>query len=398
MKPPRVLLLLGTEGEWSRGILRGFMTVARELDWTILHYHPSSRLSWQSSGQAPDAAVVGHEHSPDGSEWLLAPTALISVTVDRTADGIASVCPDEERVGALAAEHLLAAGLRYVSTFRWDESAFAVAREQAFLDRARAAGVEVCPGWGGPNFTPLEREESPERIISWLCGLPKPCGIFTCTDGWARPVARYADEAGLRIPEDLALIGAGNDVLECELISPSLSSVMIPWQELGRNAATLVRAALAKRSIAGRRSLVSPIGVTTRRSSDVLAVDDSLVADAIRWIRAQATRRMSVPMVARAVGSGRQRLERRFRRALGRTVQEEIRRARVELAKQLLSGPQVSLAEIARQSGFTSASLLNAAFQRELGSSPGAYRRRLKKEAYAEPKLPVDGRRARAQN
>jgi LacI family transcriptional regulator len=75
------------------------------------------------------------------------------------------------------------------------------------------------------------------------------------------------------VPEDIALVGADNDVLACELLSPPLSSVMIPWKELGRSAATLVRLALSSQSIAGKRVVVSAIDVAVRRSSDVLAVD-----------------------------------------------------------------------------------------------------------------------------
>jgi LacI family transcriptional regulator len=117
--------------------------------------------------------------------------------------------------------------------------------------------------------------------------------------------------------------------------------------------------------------------VQARRSSDTLAIDDALVAKAVRWIREHADRRLNVPMVARAVGGGRQRLERRFRRVLDRTVVEEIRRARVDAAKELLQTTQAGLHEIARRSGFSNAALLSVAFQRELGTSPGAYRRRV---------------------
>jgi LacI family transcriptional regulator len=182
------------------------------------------------------------------------------------------------------------------------------------------------------------------------------------------------------VPEDVALVGADNDVLECELISPPLSSVMIPWQEVGRHAATLVRLALGRQSIAGRRMIVSPIDVAARRSSDALAVDDALVRQAVAWIKGHADRRLTVPMVARAVGGGRQRLERRFRKALDRTIQDEIRRAHVEAAKQWLATTNASMAEVASRSGFTNASLLSVAFQRELGMPPGTYRRRVQGE------------------
>lgn len=376
MKSPRVLVILDTDGDWCRGILRGLLDSAAERDWELLHYHPSADLRWLIDEWAPACAVVG-PGADARAIARLSKTQLVSVNEDRSADGVASVCLDEERIAALAVEHLLANGLRQLSTFRYDESAFALAREQAFIAHARAAGALVLPGWGDASFEKEERRES-RAMASWLRSLPKPCGVFTGTDGWARPVARYAREAKLRIPEDLALIGAGNDFLECQLISPPLSSVVVPWQELGRNAGTLVRLALAGQPVRGTRTVVSPASVEARRSSEVLAVPDPLVAQAVTWIRQHADRRLTVTAVARAVGGGRQRLERRFRRALDRTVQEEIRRAHVELARRLLATTNSHLAEVAKRSGFSSAALMNGAFQRELGLSPGAYRRRLR--------------------
>jgi LacI family transcriptional regulator len=185
------------------------------------------------------------------------------------------------------------------------------------------------------------------------------------------------------MPEDLALVGAGNDVLECELMAPALSSVMIPWQEIGKNASHLVQLALSGQQIGDRRIVLSPVGVVARRSSDALAIEDPLVAAAVHWIRSNAARRLTVPMVASAVGGGRQRLERRFRRALDRTVQEEIRRAHIDRAKELLAATGAGLPEVAAHSGFTNASMLSVAFQRELGMPPGAYRRRVHAELAA---------------
>jgi LacI family transcriptional regulator len=355
------------------------MAAAHERGWTLLHYHPSADLSWLTRELAPAAAVIGPEFSPK-SLAELAPASLVSVTVDRSAERIASVCLDEEAIAALALDHLLATGLRQFSTFRLEGSAFAAAREHAFLERAHAVGAKVAVGWGSDPARPSQRNEEPAALLAWLHELPKPCGIFTCSDGSARTLARYARVAGLRVPEELALIGVDNDVLECELMAPRLSSVMIPWQEVGRSAALLVQLALSGQCIEGKRQVISPVTVVARRSSDVLAIDDALVAKAVRWIRANADRRLTVPTVARAVGSGRQRLERRFRRVLDRTVQDEIRRAHVEAAKGLLTATQAGLAEIAKESGFTNAALLSVAFQRELGMPPGFYRRRIHRE------------------
>jgi LacI family transcriptional regulator len=372
---PRVLTVLNMGTAWSRGVLRGFMASAHERGWTVLHYPPPVDLAWLIERFSPAAAVIG----PDSGRLptaLLRRVPFVSVALDLSADGIASVCPDEERIGALGLEHLLSTGLCNLSTFRLDGSSFAAARERAFVEGARRAGAQVATGWGSDDAPPDWRGENPEAMVAWLLGLPKPCGIFACADHYARVVARYIRLAGLRIPEDIALVGVDNDVIECELLAPPLSSVMIAWQELGRSAAKLVALSLSGHAIEGRRLSSSPVSVVCRRSSDILAVDDELVARAVRWIRAHADQRLNVPMVARAVGGGRQRLERRFRRALDRTVQEEIRCARVEAAKSLLQTTRAGMVEIAKRSGFTNPALLSVAFKRVVGMPPSVFRRR----------------------
>jgi LacI family transcriptional regulator len=376
---PRVLVVLNTSAAWCRGILKGFMAEAHEHDWTLLHYHPDADMTWLASEWAPDVAVIGPE-LPADAVLRLAPASIVSVNLDRTGQGIPSVCLDEEAIARLALQHLHQTGLRHFSTFRFDGSPFALARERAFIEGARAAGAQVTPGWGSDGAAFEKQVEKPADIFDWLKQLPKPCGIFTCTDIWGRAVARYVRAAGLSVPEQVALVGVDNDVLECELISPPLSSVMVPWQELGRNAAQLAALALAGKVIPEKRLLLEPIAVMARRSSDVFAVSDPLVAQAVHWIRANAEQRISVSRVAAAMGGGRKRLERRFRAVLDRTVHDEIRRAHVDVARRLLEATDLGLLEVARQSGFTNAALLSTAFHRETGMPPGLYRRRVQHE------------------
>jgi LacI family transcriptional regulator len=378
MDSPRVLVFLDSDRSWSRGILRGFTEVAHERGWTVLRFdphYPPPDLDWLKRQFAPAAAVVGPELLTRSMDPL-APAAVVSVAADRSSEGIASACLDEEAIAALALEHLLAKGLRHVTTFRIDNWRFAVERERAFIEHACAAGIAAPAGWVSGGAGPHHGEE-PAAIREWLLALPKPCGIFTCSDAWAGIVAGHIRLAGLRVPEDVSLIGVDNDVTECELLAPPLTSVMIPWREVGSNAAQLVRRALSGNVQQTERMISTPVAVFARCSTDILAIDDSLVATAVRWIRQHADRRLSVPMVAHAVGGGRQRLERRFRRVLDRTVLEEIRRVRVDAAKELLQTTRADLTEIAKRSGFTSAALLSVAFQREIGMAPGTYRRRV---------------------
>jgi LacI family transcriptional regulator len=374
MSAPRVLVVLDTLGAWSRGILRGFASVAHEQGWTLLHYHPNVNLDWASAELRADAVVFGPgTRGPWPASFK--DCLLVAVNSDRSAEGIPSVCLDEARVAELAATHFLSRGFRNLTSFRFNDWPFGALRERFFAERVAQAGARLDPPWWADGATPPRSHEHPELIEAWLRGLRKPCAVFACCDGWGRIVARYARLFELRVPDDIALLGVDNDVVECELMAPPLSSVAVPWRNMGDIAARLVLLGLRGKTVRNNRVLVSPIDVVTRRSSDTFAIDDPIVAKGVAWIHAHAHRRFTVPMVASAAGVPRQRLERHFRRALGRSVMEEARRVHVDVARRLLATTELPLAEVARQSGFTNPALLSVAFNREAGMPPGAYRR-----------------------
>jgi LacI family transcriptional regulator len=368
---PRVLIMLDTSAAWSRGIMLGFAGVAHARGWTLMHYPPQVDLHWLLDHLRPNAVVCGPSLR---GPWPAALRERVSVVVnaDRSDDGVASVCLDEERVSDIALQHLLSRGLRNLAVFRFDDAAFALARARRFQAGAQRVDVRLAAGWE----TSDGHAGGPLSIAEWLRRLPQPCGVFACCDNWARVLTHYARLAGVCVPERMALVGVDNDLVECQLAAPPLSSVAISWRSMGEAAAELVALGLRGTEIAGKRVLIEPIDLIARRSTSTLAIEDRLVARAVTWIREHAHRRLLVPMVAEAVGVPRQRLERCFRAALGRSIMEEVRRAHVELASQLLLTTELPLVDIARRSGFTTAALLSVAFAREIGMPPGAYRRR----------------------
>ena len=370
-----MLVVLDASSAWSRGILRGFAGVAHERGWTLLHYHPTADLAWLSNEWKPDVAVLPPDYFPKLPPDLTSPS-VIAVNCDRTSEGIASVCVDEQKIARLALTHLVEKGMPRVTSFRFSDAAFAVAREKAFHEAAAEAEVNIVQGWWVDDANPPRTLENAAVLAQWLRDLPKPCGVFAGCDSWSRVVARYCRVANVRIPDELALIGVDNDTIECELTSPPLSSIAIPWRKVGEEAADLAQRALSGMSISGKRVVVPPLDAVARRSTDVLAVTDPFVVKTVEWICENADRRLTVPAVCRAVGSSRQRLERRFRAVLGRTVMQEIRRAHIETAKRLLSHTSLDLPKVATLSGFTNQVLLSVAFRREVGLPPGAYRRR----------------------
>lgn len=367
-----MLLVLDSSSAWSRGTLRGLMRVAHEYGWTVLHYQPEANLDWLADELPPSAAVIGPSFSGPWPERLRG-CVSVAINADRCAEGIASVLVDEVGVTDLALSHLIGRGYRNLTTFRFDS--WGARREGRFRELAARLGAHLEPAWWSDATPDTCRDENPAAIMAWLGRLKKPCGVFALCDRWARMVARYARAAQLRVPEDIALIGVDNDAFECEIASPPLSSVAVPWRSVGEAAARLVLHGLNGEAIAGRRVLIDPLDVVVRRSSDAFAINDWSVSKAVAWIHGHAEGRLTVPMIAKAIRVSRRRLERQFRSQLGRTVVEEIRRTRVELARQLLRTTELPLPEVARRCGFTTSALLNVAFRREVGVPPGAYRR-----------------------
>jgi LacI family transcriptional regulator len=133
--------------------------------------------------------------------------------------------------------------------------------------------------------------------------------------------------------------------------------------------------------MAGRRSTVTdlriePIGVVTRHSSDMLAIDDKNVAAALSFIREHACQGITVDLVVRHAYASRSQLEKKFRRYFGRSPQAEIRRVQLARIKQLLLETDFPLKKIAELTGFEHIEYMCVVFKRLTGKSPGEYRKK----------------------
>ena len=289
------------------------------------------------------------------------------------------VMADHEQVGRLAAGHFLDRGLRHFAFFGYTGHAFSTGREAGFRREAERAGLRVSSYLSDdplrPEPTGLWRWD--DGLQRWLAGLPRPVGVLASHDIQGVQLSEACRRAGLRVPDEVALLGVDDDDFFCGVARPSLSSVALPGERIGFEAARMLEGLLTGRGRRPPRTLLLPSpGVVTRRSSDVLAIEDEDVAAAVRFIRAQALGPIGVSDVLGAVAASRRSLERRFRAVLGRGLGEEIRRVRMDKARWLLSGTEMPIARVATASGFSEAKHLSTAFRRESGLTPTEYRRR----------------------
>lgn len=291
--------------------------------------------------------------------------------------GIPKIRPDNDRIGRLGAEHFMERGLQHFAYCGFGNEPWSCERREGFMAALREAGhpCEVFDVEYPGEVTPLWDSQQKTALEGWLRSLPKPVGVMACVDMRAFQVMGAAETAGILVPEEMALLGANNDAIRCDLSYPPLSSVAPNAFESGYRAAELLDRMMRGEAPGPIDLRIEPLGVVTRPSSDVLAIHDPNVATALSHIREHACQGLTVAQLARHAHASRSQLERNFRRYLGRSPQAEIRRVQTARIKQLLLETDFPLKKIAALAGHRHVEYMCVAFKRITGHAPGAYRK-----------------------
>jgi LacI family transcriptional regulator len=287
-----------------------------------------------------------------------------------------SVLVDERKAGQLAARHLIDIGAPNLALFSVAGGSWAQQQRQAgFLNVATESG-RSCPVYIEPrSLCRTNPRQIEQRLGEWVAGLPKPVGIGAIEDFRAAMVLRVCVDRRLMVPQQVAVVGIGNDELLCLSAQVELTSVELGMSRVGYKAAQVMASILRGARPPATPVLVSPSVVVRRKSTDVLMVKDDLVARCLNLMRTGMPDIVSVKDLLNHVNVSRKTLEKRFRCALGSTPAAEIRREQLSLASQLLIQSDMNVAAIARQCGFANSGRLAEAFGRSTGMSPSQFRK-----------------------
>jgi len=377
----RVIGLVLSHGyAYYRRILRGIADFAdRRPDWRFVSLAPEIGRPVRELLKNVDAAIMGI----CSREWcnLARRSRARIVNIDCVLPGptIPRVGVDNRIIGRLAAQHFRERGLRSFAFVGHPQFLFSTEREDGFKSALKRSGhrVSVYQSSVQRSFDVTGcLPQLDARAKRWLASLPRPSGILAAGDALAADVLRVCAQIEIRVPEDLAILGVDDDDLYCEISRPRLSSVIVPSAALGVLAAKSAEQLMKSgRQFMARNRLVPPPGIAVRRSTDILAISDPDVVATIRFVRENCHRSISVADVLRVVPVSRRSLERRVSATLGITLGAEIRRTRLERARRLLMETDMSIAEVATQSGFTDFRHLAVAFRDAFGQTPTQHRR-----------------------
>lgn len=381
---PKIAVLLETSREYGRSLLRGIIRYARlHGPWTLVaspghiaeRLPPLGRTELQGIIGPVVSARVAHKIQELGLPTIATEARATGLRAVRKAAGLAEIRADSAAIARMAAEHLLERGFQHFGFCGLCRMAWSDARRQAFSGLLTEAGFS-CHVYPLPQHRRDERwEREMPAVVRWLRGLPKPAGVMVCNDDRGLRVLRACRAAGLQVPEEIAVVGVDDDDLVCELCNPPLSSVSMDLENAGYAAAELLDRMMAGREVGFHEIVIRPTWVTTRRSSDVVAQDDRLVSDLLRFIRDNASRPIGVPDIIERSQVSRRTLERRFVEAIGRSIHDEITRCRLERAKRLLRESESPMSGVAVASGFPNVKPMVRAFRQFENCSPWEYRK-----------------------
>lgn len=417
---PKVIFLVERSRAYGRFLLRGVAQYSKLHGPWLFFMEPEFYVKGLAKSYKWMEAV--------GADGVIAPLwddAIIDMIVhlglpavicgiERPSLNACRIVTDDAAVGRMAAEYFLNRGFRRFAFCGFDDAIWSGRRSESFSRTVAQNGFETHVYRQPKAKRRRTAEVEPSLIADWLKALPKPVALMACNDDRGRDVLMACRIAGLQVPGEVAVLGVDNDDLVCDLSYPRLSSIATSAERAGYEAARVLdrlmkdwksprrdtksrvsetqslasprtapsfdidppsAASAQEAAITEKDVVASPLYVVTRQSTDVMAIEDSYVAEAVRFIRSHSKDVIQVDDVTQAVGLSRRALEQRFRRTLDRSVHNEIQYVRVNQMASMLTNTNLPISQITRLLGYPYSNNVSRCFRQLKGLSPSQYRR-----------------------
>ncbi|MCK4999671.1 MAG: DNA-binding transcriptional regulator [Anaerohalosphaera sp.] len=384
--PIKIILLIETSRCFGRSVIRGISRYSRDHGpWEF--YRVPGMHRCDAGEKAPslkklkewgaNGIIMREPHNIEQLKELKLP-AIICPYLRKPMPNVITIDGDHEAEGRMAAMYYIDRAFKNVAYVGLDDFAWSHGLARSFRKTADEAGVKAHV-YHQPKKKSQRSWINEERILSeWLLGLEKPVGVFACTDERGRDCLQAASNAGLAVPDEVAVLGLDNDDMVCEITTPAMSSIIRSTETAGYRAAAMLDEQIRSGKRATGKVIIDPVRVVSRQSTDIFAIEDDEVAKAVSFIRTMALGNINVDDTVEVTTLSRRMLELRFKRSLGRSIAAEIRRVKLSEARKMLIETDFSVAKIAEKSGFTTVAYFSNFFSSAQGISPLEYRRRFR--------------------
>ena len=374
-----IAVLVDTSTSWGRQIIAGIASFTkRYAPWKIMVEARGIEEHLRVPKKFGCAGVIARVSSEAmGQELKSLNVPVVNVSgIELSSSRFPRVTGDMNKVAQRAVEHFLERGLKHFGYFSLKGLPYVRAQHTAFRAEVELRGYS-CAELAVATHHGAEPDWSLdiENIATWLKALPKPVAIFTWNASSAREVLYASLDAGLLVPDEVAVLSGSEDDLLCEASPIPISAVLPSAQMIGFRAAELLRGILAGKPAPSEPLLIPPLGIIARQSTDMRSIHDEALTRVLSYLQRSAAKEVTVSDLARHAGLGRRVLERKFRQILRRTPAEEIRRARLDNARRLLAETDMPISSVAAAAGFETQAYFSTLFGKHFGVTPMQYRK-----------------------
>ncbi|MCF0053139.1 DNA-binding transcriptional regulator [Dyadobacter sp. LJ53] len=379
----KIILLLDFAEEYSKSLMKGINAYSKEFGpWIFCRmplFHRETvgidgilkwALEWKADG------IVGQLYNKDIEKIIQAGIPVIAQDFKERFTEIPNITGGYHEAGQLGADYFLKKGFTNFAFYGFNDIVWSRERAEGFEERLKKRGHQV-------HYFEHKKARStelwyykPSSLSRWLKSLPKPIGLMTCDDNQGQHITEACRQLGIRIPEEVAVLGVDNDEMICDLSDPPLSSIALDAEKGGYDAAKLLDHMIRHGTSDCYNIIVKPVQVITRHSTDIYATNDDHIASSLKYIHQNIDKNLHVDEVVKQVPLSRRALEKRFLEITGYPIYKYIFNLRIEKFTQKLLDTDMSVFEIALDMGLTDSKNIARQFRQAKGCSPSVYRNR----------------------
>src|SRR5688572_17614588 len=380
----KIILLSDFSEEYNKNLLRGITRYSKNHGpWTFCRMPTYYRetigmdaiFQWAKEWEA-DGIIGQFYNNEEIKKFTRAKIPVIAQDFKERLTDIPNITGDYRETGKMGAEYFLKKGFKNFAFYGFNNIVWSRERAEGFENRIQEAGFDV-------HY--YEQKESrsmdlwyykPSALSDWLKSLPKPIAIMTCDDNQGHHITEAARHAGIRIPDEVAVLGVDNDEMICDLSDPPLSSIETDSEKGGYEAARLMEQMIEQKTCTGPDIIVKATQVVTRHSTDIFASKDKYIVSALKYIHGNLDKNLKVDQVLKEVPLSRRSLEKRFILTTGYPVYEYIYNQRIEKFTQKLLETDMTIFEIAMELGLSDSKNIARQFKQIKGLTPMEYRKK----------------------
>jgi LacI family transcriptional regulator len=276
--------------------------------------------------------------------------------------------------GQMGADYFIRKGFKNFAFYGFKDIVWSSERCEGFLDELSRNHLDKhFYQYQNTDVKALWYYES-APLVAWLKRLPKPVAMMVCDDNQGQHIAEICKQCGIKIPEEIALLGVDNDEIICTLSDPPLSSINQAVEKGGYDAAKLMEQMIQNPEGPHDDVVVYPTHIITRQSTDIFATSDKHISAVLKYIHQNIDKKLNVDQIIRMAPLSRRLLETRFKQEIGLPVYTYIMNLRIDKFAHKLIETDAPIVEIANEIGLSDYKNIARQFKKMKGCTPSEYR------------------------